>query len=216
MNTSTIEDAYDEMVKWQKNTFLAPYGKIGREFIDKFTEHINDWNNGSPLQHITLKAAIVLVAVGLQKPSQKSKAKDHQECLGKRLDQWNRGEIGSLLSEGRAIQRHLIGSHRKNEPYNARVFASLAMSGQINSALRYLSGENGGGVLPLTDDVMKQLQEKHAEAQEAQLGTLVFGPTEQVPESIFQQINREMVREAALRTKGSSGLSGVDANGSGV
>ena len=28
-----------------------------------------------------LKAAIVLLAVGLQKPSQKSKAKDHQECL---------------------------------------------------------------------------------------------------------------------------------------
>ena len=87
------------------------------------------------------------------------------------------------------------------------------MSGQINSALRYLSGENGGGVLPLTDDVMKQLREKHPEAQEAQLGALVFGPTEQVPDSIFQQINKEMVREAALKTKGSGGPSGVDSNG---
>ena len=47
-------------------------------------------------------------------------------------------------------------------------------------ALRYLSGENGGGVLPLSDDVMKQLRKKHPEAQEAQLGTLVFGTTEQV------------------------------------
>ena len=104
VNVSTIDDAYDEIVKWRKNTFLVPYGKIGREFIDKFTEHINDWNNGSPLQHIALKAAIVLLAVGLQKPSQKSKAKDHQECLCKRLDEWNRGEINSLLREGRAIQ----------------------------------------------------------------------------------------------------------------
>ena len=110
MNVSTIEDAYDEIVKWRKNTFLVPYGKIGREFIDKFTEHINDWNNESPLQHIALKAAIVLLAVGLQKPSQKSKAKDHKECLGKRLDQWNRGEIDFLLREGRAIQRRLISS----------------------------------------------------------------------------------------------------------
>jgi len=74
---STIDDAHDEIVKWWKNTFLVPYGKIGREFIDKLTEHINDWNNRSPLQHIALKAAIVLLAVGLQKPSQKSKAKDH-------------------------------------------------------------------------------------------------------------------------------------------
>ena len=86
-------------------------------------------------KHIALKAAIVLLAVGLQKPSQKSKAKDHQECLFKRLDQWNRGEIDSLLCEGRAIQRRLTGSHRKNEPDSARVFANLVMSGQINSAL---------------------------------------------------------------------------------
>ena len=131
----------------------------------------------------------------------------------KRLDQWNRGEIDSLLREGRAIQGRLTSSHRKNEPDSARVFANLVMSGQINSALRYLSGENRGGVLPLTDDVMKQLREKHPGAQEAQLGTLVFGPTEQVHDSIFQQINEEMVREAALKTKGSGGPSGVDSNG---
>ena len=170
VNVSTIEDAYDEIVKWRKNTFLVPYGKIGREFIDKFTEHINDWNNGSQSQHVALKAAIILLAVGLQKPSQKSKANEHQECLGKRLDQWNRGEIGSLLREGRAIQRRLISSPRQSKPDSARVFANLVMSEQMNSALWYLSGENGGGVLPLTDDVMKQLREKHPEAQEAQLG----------------------------------------------
>ena len=110
--------------------------------------------------------------------------------MGKRLDQWNRGEIDFLLREGLAIQRRLISSHRKNEPDSARVFANLVMSGQINSALRYLSGENGGGNLSLTDDVMKQLREKHPEAQEARLGPLVFGPTEQVPDSIFQQIMR--------------------------
>ena len=139
--------------------------------------------------------------------------KDHQECLGKRLDQWNRGEIDSLPREGRAIQRRLISSHRKNEPDSARVFANLVMSGQINSALQYPRCENGGGVLPLTDDVMKQLWEKHPEAQEAQLGILAFGPTEQVPDSIFQKINEKMVREAALKIKGSGGPSGVDSNG---
>jgi len=37
---STIEDAYDEIVKWRKNTFLVPYWEKGREFIDKFTKHI--------------------------------------------------------------------------------------------------------------------------------------------------------------------------------
>ena len=43
--TSTIDKAYDEISQWRKNTFLVPYGKTGRDFIDKLTEHINDWNN---------------------------------------------------------------------------------------------------------------------------------------------------------------------------
>ena len=38
------------------------------------------------MQHISLKAAVVHLALGLQKPSQKSKAKEHQECLAKRLE----------------------------------------------------------------------------------------------------------------------------------
>ena len=93
VSLSTIDNAYNEISKWRKNTFLVPYGKVGREFIDKMTEHINDWNNGSKMQSIALKAAIVLLAVGLPKPSQKSKAKDHQEYLAKRLVLWKEGEI---------------------------------------------------------------------------------------------------------------------------
>lgn len=41
----------------------------------------------------------------------------------------------------------------------------------------------------------------------------MFGPVDDVPDVIFQQINGEMIREAALRTKGSRGPSGADANG---
>ena len=68
------------------------------------TEHINDWNDGSKMQPIALKAAIVHLAVGLPKPSQKSKAKDHQECLAKPLVLWKEDEIDKLLREGRIIQ----------------------------------------------------------------------------------------------------------------
>jgi hypothetical protein len=44
---STIDKAYDEISKWRKNNFLVPYGRIGKDFIDKLTEHINDWSNGA-------------------------------------------------------------------------------------------------------------------------------------------------------------------------
>ena len=45
------------------------------------------------------------------------------------------------------------------------------------------------------------------------MGSLLFRSVEDVLDSIYQQINGEMVRDAALRTKGSGAPSGVDANG---
>ena len=185
----------------------------GRDFIDQLTKHIDDWNNRSPLQHLALKVAIVLLAVALQKPGQRSKAKEHQECLKNRLTLWRNGEIGSLLREGRMIQRRLSKSHKNDPPNKAHIFAKLVMEGQINSALRYLSEDDSGEVLPLTDDVVRQLGEKHPEAQRAKLGSLLFGPVEEIHDLVYQEINGELVREAALRTKGSGGPSGVDANG---
>ena len=185
ISSSLIDDAYNEITTWRKNTFLVSYGKIGRDFIDQLSKHINDWNNGTAMQHLALKAAIVLLAVGLQKPSQKSKAKEHQECLEKRLKLWRNGEIDCLVREGHMIQRHIQKSCKKDPPNKAKIFAKLVMEGQINSALRYLSENDGGGVLPLTDDVMQQLREKHPEAQKAKLGSLLFGPVEDIPDSIY-------------------------------
>ena len=91
IQTSTVINAYDEIILWKKNVFLVPYGKIGREFIEQLTIHINQWNNKSDKQHIALKAFFVLLAVGLQKPGLKSKAKDHKECLKNRLLLWKNG-----------------------------------------------------------------------------------------------------------------------------
>ena len=87
------------------------------------------------------------------------------------------------------------------------------MEGPTHSALRYMNEEDCGGLLPLSEQIMEQLADKHPEAQQAKLGPVLFGPVEDVPAILYQHINGEMVREAALRTKGSCGPSGVDANG---
>ena len=60
---------------------------------------------------------------------------------------------------------------------------------------------------------MKQLKDKHLKAQEPELGSFVFCPIEDAPYVLYRQLNGDMVREAALKTKGSDGLSGVEANG---
>lgn len=181
LNTTAIVNAYNEVTTWRKNTFLVPYGKIGHDFIDQLANHINDWNNNSERQHIALTAAIVLLALALQKPSQASKAKDHQECLSSRLALWKEGEIDTLVREGRMIQKRLKKPRGKEPPNKAKIFAKLVFEGQINSALPYLSELDSGGILSPTDDVMNQLQDKHASAEEAQLGSLVYGPIEDIP-----------------------------------
>ena len=91
------------------------------------------------MQHLALKAAIVLLAFGLQKPGQRSNAKEHQECLEKRLTRGRNGEIKCLLGEGRMIQRRLSKSNKndpsksnKNDPLNkARIFAKLIMKARL-------------------------------------------------------------------------------------
>ena len=113
------------------------------------------------MEFIALKVAIVLLALCLQKPGPKSKSKDHQDCLAKRLVLWKKGEVDTILREGRMIQRRLGNSRRATDPPNrAKIFANLVMTGQVNSALRYLSDDQGGGILPLSDDVMEQLKER--------------------------------------------------------
>ena len=108
-----------------------------------------------------------------------------------------RGEIEDLQREGRAIQKRPVKFHQsKNASSNkAKVFAKLVMEEKINSALRYLTDSDGGGVSPLTDDVMKQLQDKHPKAQPAALGSLLFGPVEDVHESVYS----DMLRVLCLR-----------------
>ena len=68
------------------------------------------------MEFIALKVAIVLLALCLQKPGPKSKSKDHQDCLAKRLVSWKKGEVDIILHEGRIIQRHLGNSRRATDP----------------------------------------------------------------------------------------------------
>ena len=111
------------------------------------------------------------------------KARDHQEGLAKRLALWKDGEIAELLREGRTIQKRLVRSHQKIDPrIKQKLFTKLVMKGQINSVLRYLNDDGCGTVLPLIDDVTKQLHDEHPKAQPAELGSLLFGTVEEVQE----------------------------------
>ena len=108
----------------------------------------------------------------LQKPHAKSKAKEHDQALERRLRAWVDGDIEGLLREGRTIQTFLTQYHaahlqKQDEKRNAKVFAGLMAAGRIPAAIRMLSKEDNNGVLPLGTKVSSNktgkdiLKEKH-------------------------------------------------------
>ena len=80
----------------------------------------------------------------------------------------------NIMERGR--NKRITKSRKPEPPNRAKTFAKLVIEGQINLALRYLSEEDCGGLLPLSDNVMRQLTDKHPSAQGAQLGAWLFGP----------------------------------------
>ena len=88
----------------------------------------------------------------LQKSHRTSKAKDHVIQLEHQLKSWAEGDIDQLLHEGRTIQRQLISTTSRNpkqEEQSARTFSRLMMKGKVKAALRLISDQEKGSVLPL-------------------------------------------------------------------
>ena len=97
--------AYEKIVYWKKNLFLLPSGQAGKSFIDEMSRLINEWIRESPLKDIAFKAIMVMPGLLLQKPSRKSKSKDHLTSLENRMKLWHAGEITELLKEAETIQK---------------------------------------------------------------------------------------------------------------
>ena len=84
--------------------------------------------------------------------------------------------------------------------------------GNVNEALRLLSNTASTGVLPINDDTIRQLHEKHPEGEPLHDEMLLNGPVKYVHPVVFDEFNSDLVQKVALRTKGAAGPSNFDAN----
>lgn len=172
----------------------------------------------SAMESIAMKAAIVLPILLLQKPSSKSKAKEHSNCLERRLRTWLDGDLNDLVSEGRTIQRRIPKSYPGDgQKRLARSFANLMFEGKTKAAIRLLTEDVKGGVLRLSDNVDSNktvrdvLIDKHPSGQPAHPDSVIEGDPPQVHPVLFESIDASMIRSAALRTTGAAGPSCLDA-----
>ena len=168
-------------------------------------------------------AAMTMPALLLQKPYHGSKAKEHSNCLRRRLDSWKAGNIKALLLEGKTIQQHLPPRNfaQGGTENLARTFAKLMFDGKIKAALHFLSNaEDAAGILPLDGRVSEGitvrdvLREKHPVSQPPFPDTLLPENQQAMIHPIyFEQLNGDLIRSASLKTQGGAGPSAIDANG---
>ena len=101
---SEVSNSYNIVIKWKKNLFKLPSGNAGKRFICEMTRQINLFTTNSSLQPVALKCLMIMPHLLLQKPSLKSKSKDHTLALQRRLQLWEKGKIDDLVHESRTIQ----------------------------------------------------------------------------------------------------------------
>ena len=147
----------------------------------------------------------------LQKPSSKSKAKDHCKYLEKRLKLWTEGDLDSIMAENREIQKKLRQSQDKKKETKERAFSRLMFQGKISAAMKFIDSENDmRGVHSLTDEIKKLLLEKHPKAKEVS-NDILLPPNATEPQPvIFEEIDGVAVYNAAKRMQGSGGPTLVD------
>ena len=71
-----LNGIYDEIVHWIRNLSNVPSGKAGTAFVRELSRIFRAYADGSALESMAIKAAMVMPALLLQKPNPRSKAKD--------------------------------------------------------------------------------------------------------------------------------------------
>ena len=209
----TVDDIYQASTKWRKNQFLLPTGQCGKDCIKLSTEWLNQFNNKTCFEGIALKVLMVIPNLMLQKPSARSKTKDHSERLTARLKLWNEGKLNEIWKEVATIQKKLQASKKKQRTDEdiSRVFSKLMLEGKVGAALKFLEEQSENAVLKPTADIIKKLEALHPEANTVEPETLIQGPREEVPPAYFYCIDELHIFKAANQTKGSGGPSQQDA-----
>ena len=95
----------------------------------------------------------------------------------------------------------------------SRRFKQLVQKGNVNGAIKLLTNNMKGGILPLNQQTMELLRTKLPGGNAASEDALLHGEIQMVQPIIYEAIDENMVLKAAQLTKGGSGPSGMDADG---
>jgi hypothetical protein len=209
--TEAVARAYEKVAFYRKNIFRTPSGRTGKMFVLEKAYLYGCVTEGNPLEGIALKAVAIMEHLLLQKPANSNSA-HHKITLARRLDLWRRGAIDELLAEADDLQRRLDARRAPLTPDKlARTFAALVFREKVGAALRLLDDQGRSAIQSLTPEVRVELERLHPDAEPADPDVLLEGEPPGVPKHLFEGITGESIRRCGLRTTGSGGISGGDA-----
>ena len=113
----------------------------------------------------------------LQKLHPKAKAQENNEAFKRRMKLWADGKFEELMRKAKAIQKRLDNNQHKQrgKTEKARLFRLKMENGQIRQVARLLEYEESGGLIPLNEDTLWKLKEKHPKKAQATAEALLQG-----------------------------------------
>ena len=205
----SVNNIYTTVIKWKKNLFAVPTGKVGQEFIDEVSKTINLFTSGSHFEEIALTMVMIMFPLLLQKPSRSSKSKDHVQYLSNRLAMWRSGELQKLVKECLTIQRRMKAP--KNDPgHHEKVFVRLMLQGKVSAALKW-NGRQRSGLMEASPEVIDILKSKHPQPGATLDGSMLKGPVQEVDNVTFDALDGNLIHHVAKKISGAAGPSGADA-----
>ena len=216
----SIERIYLKIVHWKPVFFILPKNKNGYKFVDILNTLLATTfpTNPEKSKH-ALKLAMILPHLTLAR-TKAPKDNSVNDTLGRRLDMFIRCEYDELFDEASALQQRLNKTSR-TKPFNEfKEFDNHMSKGKISNAIRCLTEELKGGPLSTTQivegqSVMNILEQKHPNpkpADDSYLERNCYEETLPYHPTIFDKIDSSAIKRSAMKTNGSHGPSGLNAD----
>ena len=149
----------------------------------------------------------------LQKPSAKSRPREHAKYLNLRLERWKSGDLNSIMAEVREIQKRLKKAKAGKEESREKAFIRLMMLGKIKPAGKYVNNDdNIKGVHPLTTEIRDLLQSKHPAGKDVDLDIVCELTAESPQPVIYEEITADAVYKTAKNMSGAGGPTLIDSD----
>ena len=119
-----------------------------------------------------------------------------------------------LFKEAEAIQKGLKDlTKTKSIAQLSKKFVEHMNKSNINSAIKLLLNKMENDILSLNDTTLNLLNQKHPWQSETDKQFLFDDISQSIHKIKYEYIDAEVIRNTALRTRGGSGSSGMDADG---